>query len=207
MTPFMTRLKNRAPATDPPSASTSSLSAKPGDIKLKDAKRKDAKRKDTKLKDTKLKDAKRKDTEPIGPTAAASQKTSGWRKLGNAIKRYPNVSQLLLFFALIGGTSLILLTMLFKDAWSDRYNNIAILRAILTMELSREETRVIEDSPERVVTHTFKTLEPHVEADGWVWINRFGNTITYGKQDQRMIASCSPYSPLYMICDLGEIPN
>jgi hypothetical protein len=37
-------------------------------------------------------------------------------------------------------------------------------------------------------------------------MNRFGSTITYGQQDQRLIASCSPYSPLYVICDLSEIP-
>ena len=105
----------------------------------------------------------------------------------------------------MGGTSLVLLYLLFRGAWSDRDDNVAVLSNILKMELSREDARVLNESPERVITHTFKTLEPHVEADGWTWVNRFGNTITYGKQNQRMIAACRPYSPLYMICDLGEI--
>ncbi|MFK8182088.1 MAG: hypothetical protein AB8B99_01850 [Phormidesmis sp.] len=136
-----------------------------------------------------------------------NQKKGSLRTLGHIILRYPNVAQILLFLTVIGGTSLVLIGLLFQGAWSDRDNNFAILNTILKMELNREDVRTLEDSPERVLTHTFRTLEPHVEADGWTWINRIGKTITYGKQDQRMIASCRPYSPLYMICELGEIPQ
>lgn len=137
----------------------------------------------------------------------SQKKKGGWRRFAGTILRYPNVAQVLLFLVVMGGTSLVLLCLLFKGAWSDRDNNLKVINTILKMELQREDARMLETSPERIVTHTFKTLEPHVEADGWTWVNRFGNTITYGKQEQRMIASCRPYSPLYMICDLGEIPN
>lgn len=108
---------------------------------------------------------------------------------------------------LLSGTSVVFLYLLFQGAWRDRANNATLLGTILKMELAREEARVIEDSPEHVITHTFKTLDGYVAKDDWVWLNRFGSTVTYGKQEQRMIASCRPYSPLYIICNLSEIPQ
>jgi len=198
----MTHLKHREPATDLPSTSTSvaqasSFSAEPSSTAS------------SSLQSILAPSAEQAlaPTPKQLPSKPASRKPSRLSKLGRAIAHHPNISQTLLFLTATGGATLVLLCLLFKGAWSDRHNNPAIISAILKMELAREDVRVIESAPERVVTHSFDTLEPHVEADGWEWINRFGNTITYGKQDQRMIASCSPYSPLYMICDLGEIPK
>lgn len=206
----MTRLKNREPATDLPPASTSpnAAAANLSAVSLLEDKPpadKPSKTEQTTQQSAQSDSAIAPQNPPQPNPPQPSRPTSGWRKLGSAIKRHPNVSQTLLFLMLIGGTSAVLLTLLFRDAWSDRYNNVAVLSTILKMELNREDARILEGSPDRVVTHTFRTLEPHVEADGWEWMNRFGNTITYGRQDQRMIASCSAYSPLYMICDLGEI--
>ena len=216
----MTRLKHREPATNLPSASASSTSA-PSRATQKSAAQQSAAQKNTAKKSTAQKNTAKSAFTPSSKSGDSSadgllgkglpekgpSKRSRLRRLGRAIAHYPNLAQMLIFMMAIGGTSLVLLGLLFRDAWSDRHNNTAIISAILKMELAREDFRVIESSPERVVTHTFATLEPHVEADGWTWINRFGNTITYGKQDQRMIASCSPYSPLYVVCDLGEIPK
>lgn len=228
----MTRLTNREPATDLPStpATSASDSTKSGATGLLESQPSSTQKAPTRsifapkapaeasprsssaqtsveTTERETKDAK------LSPKSAAqtadgnADKAGFWRKLGRAIKRYPNISQTLIFALLISGTSVALLSLLFKDAWSDRHDNTEVIATILKMELNREDVRVLNDSPERVVTHTFETLEPHVESDGWTWVNRFGNTITYGKQDQRMIASCAPYSPLYMVCDLGEIPK
>ena len=225
----MTRLKNREPATDLPSTLTSPAdqpSSAKAAIDKKNIDKKALNKTDLSRTDLDHPESVQLSTSPTlevtettAPQEVSVQKdkqkaqpktkrqTSQWRKLGRAIKRYPNASQTLLFLMIISGTSVVLLSLLFREAWSDRYNNLAIISNILKMELNREDFRLLEDSPERVVTHTFQTLEPHVEADGWSWVNRFGNTITYGKQDQRMIASCAPYSPLYIVCDLGEIPK
>ena len=74
------------------------------------------------------------------------------------------------------------------------------------MEVGRESTHPIDNDPQKVVTRSFTSLEPHVAEDDWEWRNRFGSTITYQKQDRWLIASCSPYSPLYLVCDLSEVP-
>jgi hypothetical protein len=131
-----------------------------------------------------------------------------WRKLRRGVSNHPRLLvQLAVLLMLLGGTSTMLLHSLFKGAWSQHQDNVAILGSILKMELGHENSRAIpDDNTQRVVTRSFSTLESHVEADGWKWLNRFGSTITYGKRDQRLIASCSPYSPLYVICDLSEIP-
>ncbi|MEL7226831.1 MAG: hypothetical protein AAGL17_18850, partial [Cyanobacteria bacterium J06576_12] len=94
----------------------------------------------------------------------------------------------------------------FKDAWSPQYDNLVILKTIFKMELNREDTRMVGEDPQQVITRSYQSLEPYVEDDGWVWVNRFGGTITYGKQEQRLIASCDAYSPLYLVCNLSEIP-
>ena len=107
---------------------------------------------------------------------------------------------------LFSGTSLFLLYSLFKGAWSPHQDNVAVLKTILKMELERENSRLLDLEPHKVVTRSYQSLDPHVASDGWVWINRFGSTITYGKQEQRLIASCSAYSPLYLVCSLSEIP-
>lgn len=139
------------------------------------------------------------------PVISVPKKPGKLRRIRNFVGRHPVLTQTLAFSAITGGTSLVLLCILFKGAWSDHKNNLAILNAIFKMETSRQSTLMVNDDSQKVVTRTFSTLEPHLEDDGWTWINRFGSTITYGKQDQRLIASCSPYSPLYIVCDLSEI--
>ena len=74
------------------------------------------------------------------------------------------------------------------------------------MELGRNSALEIDENPQRVVTRSFTSLEPYVTNDNWEWHNRFGSTITYTKPDRWLIASCSPYSPLYLVCDLSEVP-
>ncbi len=139
--------------------------------------------------------------------AATVAKPSRWRKLRTGISKHPRLIQLAVLLLLLGGTSAVSLYCLFKGAWPKHQDNVAILGSILKMELSRENSRAIDDNnTQRVVTRSFASLEEYVEADGWKWLNRFGSTMTYGKQEQRLIASCSPYSPLYVICDLSEIP-
>ncbi len=143
----------------------------------------------------------------LSPVQAASipPKNSRLRRIGQFAGRHSTLTQVVIFMAIASGTSLVLLYLLFKGAWSDHKDNFAILNTIFKMETSRESSLMIGDNDQRVVTRTFSTLEPHLETDGWTWINRFGSTITYGKQDQRLIASCSPYSPLYIVCDFSEI--
>lgn len=233
----MTRLKDREPPTNAPSTLTpadKSISSKDKEARSQEAKSQEAKSQKAKSQkasqrsasqsafaphirkaETKQNDGFRSDgsgksthdRKIATQREGQKEKVSLWRRFGRAVKRHPNVSQTLFFLILVSGTSVVLLSILFKGAWNTQRDNLAILSAILKMELNREDARVLEESPERVVTHNFRTLEPHVAADGWEWENRFGNTITYAKQDQRMIASCSPYSPLYMVCDLGEIPQ
>ncbi|MGB3300705.1 MAG: hypothetical protein WBA76_20770 [Phormidesmis sp.] len=137
---------------------------------------------------------------------AVASKPSRWHSIRKAIAQHPQLAQIALFLTIISGTSAVLLCILFKGAWSSHQDNFAILSSIVKMELGGEDSRAINSNSEQLITRTFVTLEPSLEADGWSWINRFGSTMTYGKQDQRLIASCSPYSPLYIICDLSEIP-
>lgn len=139
-------------------------------------------------------------------TLVSLSKQSSWRKSRKTLIHHPQLVQLALFLTLMSGASAVLLCLLFKGAWVSHQDNFAILSSITKMELSREDARAVNGDSERLVTRTFATLEPSLKADGWSWINRFGSTMTYGKQDQRLIASCSPYSPLYIICDLSEIP-
>jgi hypothetical protein len=137
----------------------------------------------------------------------AGRKNISWQRFRRGVAAHPRLLQLAVLLLLMGSTSAVLLYFLFRGAWPNHPDNAAILGSILKMELSREDSRAIhDDNTQRVVTRTFSTLERYVEADGWTWMNRFGSTITYGQQDQRLIASCSPYSPLYVICDLSEIP-
>ena len=128
------------------------------------------------------------------------------RRLGRMLARHPRLAQSFGLLTLTTGTGLFLLYLLFRGAWSAHQDNLSVLHTIFKMETQRESTLAISEDPQQVVTRSYDTLEPHVGADDWVWINRFGSTITYGKQEQRLIASCSPYSPLYMVCSLSEIP-
>jgi len=128
------------------------------------------------------------------------------RRVGGAIARHPRITQTAVLLLLATGTGCFLLYSLFKGAWSPHQDNIGILTTIFKMELNREDTRVLEDDSRQVITRSYQSLEPYVAEDEWVWVNRFGSTITYGRQDQRLIASCSAYSPLYMVCSLSEIP-
>lgn len=108
--------------------------------------------------------------------------------------------------AIATGTAFFLLYTLFEGAWSVNQDNFAILQTIFKMELGRESTLAINENPQRVMTRSFTSLEPYVAKDNWEWRNRFGSTITYANQERLLIASCSPYSPLYLVCDLSEIP-
>lgn len=139
-------------------------------------------------------DSKLKNSKP-------SRRKRAWGRIG----RHPRLVTAAVLLSLASGTGLLLLYLLFRGAWSGHQDNLAILHTIFKMEIAQEDTLEIDGNPQQVVTRTYLTLEPHVEHDGWMWINRFGSTITYGKHDQRLIASCSHYSPLYLICDLSEI--
>ncbi len=132
------------------------------------------------------------------------------RRVGAGIVRHPVLIQIALLLILAGGASCFLLYSLFKGAWSPEKDNLSILKTIFKMEVSRKSTLAIEQDPQQVVTRSYQSLEPYVATEDWIWINRFGSTSTYGKQDgnrdQRLIASCSAYSPLYLVCSLSEIP-
>lgn len=147
-----------------------------------------------------------KDDSKSQTSKGSKPKVGRLKKLCRAITRHPRITTTALLLILASGTGIVLLCLLFKGAWSGHRDNVAVLQTILKMELEREDTLAINDDAQQVVTRTYLTLEPHVAQDDWTWINRFGSTITYGKQDQRLIASCSAYSPLYLICDLSEIP-
>ncbi|MEO1387694.1 MAG: hypothetical protein AAFV85_10015 [Cyanobacteria bacterium J06634_6] len=153
---------------------------------------------------------KERESATVAPTSVVSPdampKPGRLRSVGQAIARHPKITQAVVLLILISGTGVFLLYLLFRDAWSPEHDNIGVMRTIFQMETQRESTLPLEDNPQQVVTRSYQTLENSVEADGWVWINRFGSTITFGKQEQRMIASCSPYSALYLVCNLGEIP-
>ena len=152
----------------------------------------------------------------VAPSAESRPKPGRLRQVGRAIARHPKITQVVVLLLLVSGTGIFLLYLLFRDAWSPEQDNIGVLRTIWRMELARKSTLAIEEAaqaenfpaqmPQQVVTRSYQTLETEVDSDGWVWINRFGSTITYGKQEQRMIASCSPYSALYLVCTLSEIP-
>ncbi|MEM9152428.1 MAG: hypothetical protein AAGB19_18500 [Cyanobacteria bacterium P01_F01_bin.3] len=138
-------------------------------------------------------------------TEPAQPKFSRLRHVGQAIARHPRITQAAVLLMLTTGTGVFLLYSLFKGAWSPHQDNIGILTTIFKMEMRRENTQLIDDNPQQVITRSYKSLESHVSDDNWVWINRFGSTVTYGRQEQRIIASCSAYSPLYLICSLSEI--
>jgi hypothetical protein len=131
---------------------------------------------------------------------------SRWYRFRAGVARRPWLLQVPLLLLVISGTGLFLMHSLFKGAWSQHRDNFAILRTIFVMELSRDDALALKGDSQQVITRAYGSLEPYLATDGWVWINRFGSTITYGREDQRLIASCSPYSPLYLICDLSEIP-
>ena len=133
-------------------------------------------------------------------------KPSTWRRLRMTAARHPRLVQFGVLSAIATGTAFFLLYSLFKGAWSTNQDNFAILQTIFKMEIGRDSTLAIDDNPQRVITRSFTSLEPHVAQNDWEWSNRFGSTITYQKQDRWLIASCSPYSPLYLVCDLSEVP-
>lgn len=133
-------------------------------------------------------------------------KPSAWRRLRMSAARHPRLVQFGLLSTIAAGTTCFLLYSLFKGAWSSNQNNFAILQTIFKMEAGRNSTLPIDGDPQRVVTRSFTSLEPYVAQDDWAWRNRFGSTITYQNQDRWLIASCSPYSPLYLVCDLSEVP-
>jgi len=143
---------------------------------------------------------------PSTTATPARAKTSRLRRVGRALARHPRLTQTAVLLMLATGTGAFLLYSVFKGAWSPHQDNIGVLTTIFKMELNRENTRAIGEDSQHVITRSYQSLEPYVADDEWVWINRFGGTITYGKQDQRLIASCSAYSPLYLICNLSEIP-
>ncbi|MEL6604233.1 MAG: hypothetical protein AAFP20_13520 [Cyanobacteria bacterium J06614_10] len=148
-----------------------------------------------------------KEREPdtaVVTTPAVRPKASRLRKVGAAIARHPRLIQAAVLLTLASGVGVFLLCLLFKEAWSPEKDNVTVLRTIFKMEIERRDTLPITDA--QVVTRSYETLDPYVGEEGWTWVNRFGSTLTYGKQDQRLIASCSPYSPLYLICSLSEIP-
>lgn len=131
---------------------------------------------------------------------------SRWRSVRAQVARRARLLQIAGLLLTLGGTSIFLLCLLFRDAWSEHQDNFGILQTILKMELGRDDALAIENDSQQVVTRAYANLEPYLETDGWIWINRFGSTMTYGREEQRLIASCSPYSPLYLICNLSEIP-
>ena len=139
------------------------------------------------------------------PISTVSQPSS-WRRLRMSAARHPRLIQLGVLSVIATGTTLFLLYSLFKGAWSANQNNFAILQTIFKMELDRESAHTLNDNPQKVVTRSFTSLEPYVAENNWEWRNRFGSTITYQKQDRWLIASCTPYSPLYLVCDLSEAP-
>jgi len=134
------------------------------------------------------------------------KKPSRLRRMGSAIARHPKLTQFFILLTLTSGTTLFLLYLLFRGAWSTHQENLPVLRAIWLMETKRESTWAMDEETQRVVTRSYETLEKHVQKDDWTWVNRFGATITYSKQDKRMIASCRAYSPLYLTCNLSKLP-
>ncbi|MEL7143131.1 MAG: hypothetical protein AAGL08_13030 [Cyanobacteria bacterium J06573_11] len=142
----------------------------------------------------------------VTPSSDTPKPPSKLRRAGRFVARHPRWVQAFLLLALTSGTGCFLLYSLFKGAWTPERDNLTILQTIFKMELERDSTRRIDGDPQQVVTRSYQSLEPYLEEDGWVWVNRFGSTITYGNQNKRLIASCSPYSPLYMVCSLSEIP-
>ena len=148
-------------------------------------------------------DAKQPATAELKSTVS---KPNRWRRMRMTAARHPRLVQFGILSAIATATLCFLLYSLFKGAWSANQDNFAILQTIFKMELGRNSTLAIDDNPQRVVTRSFTSLEPYVAEDDWEWRNRFGSTITYAKQDRWLIASCSPYSPLYLVCDLSEVP-
>ncbi len=142
----------------------------------------------------------------LNPLPLASSKSNRSNRVGATMARHSTLIQIALSLVLVSGTGCFLLYLLFRGAWSPDKDNVSILRTIFKMEVSRKNTLTLEGDPQQVVTRSYQSLEPYVAAENWIWINRFGDTVTYGKQDQRLIASCSAYSPLYLVCNLGEIP-
>ncbi|MGB3765886.1 MAG: hypothetical protein WA947_04965 [Phormidesmis sp.] len=134
------------------------------------------------------------------------RRPSTWRRLRMSAARHPRIVQLGVLSAIATGTAFFLLYSLFKGAWSENQDNFAILHTIFKMEIGRDSALAIDNNPQRVTTRSFTSIEPYVAKDNWEWRNRFGSTITYQKQDRWLIASCSPYSPLYLVCDLSEVP-
>ena len=140
------------------------------------------------------------------PEAAPKQRFKVVRGTGRFIRRHPRFSQTLLVLMIVGGTGLFLLHSLFREAWSSERDHLSVMRTIFDLETAREDALPIDDDLQQVITRSYQDLEPYVAEEGWVWENRFGSTITYAKQDKHLIASCGPYSALYMICNLSEVP-
>lgn len=128
-----------------------------------------------------------------------------WRRITARVAHHPRILTGLALLAIVGSTSALLGYQLFKGAWANHRDNAKIVRTLLKMELAQASALPLENNPQQLITRTYSTLEPHLEADGWQWINRFGSTSTYAKPNQQLIVSCSPYSPLYLICDVSEI--
>lgn len=129
------------------------------------------------------------------------------RQLRRWLGQHPKIVQLACLITLTSGTTFVLLALLFKGAWTTYPdNNLAVLRSIFLMETSRDTARTIANDDSQVVTRSFNSLDPYLSADDWSWVNRFGNTVTYTREDEHLIASCRSYSPVYMVCNLSEIP-
>lgn len=81
-----------------------------------------------------------------------------------------------------------------------------ILKAILSLEVTRADIAVVGSNPKRMLVRSFSSLRSHLEQQGWTWQDQLGAQVVYRKDEQPLNGSCGMYSRHYMICDLDQNP-
>lgn len=109
----------------------------------------------------------------------------------------------LLFF---GSSSILIFLLYFGAALSQEKDTPEILKAAISMELTRANVAMVSSNQQRLLVRTFPSLKTYLEQHGWTWKDQMGAFVVYSKEKRRLDANCVMYSRSYMICNLNQVP-
>jgi hypothetical protein len=108
------------------------------------------------------------------------------------------------FLMLCSSVGVLFFLSLFGTALRQEKDTPDILRAVLSMELTRANVTPVNSNQKRLLVKTFSSLTTHLGKQGWIWIDQAGAVVSYRKGNQNLYANCGMYSRNYMICDLSQ---
>jgi hypothetical protein len=72
---------------------------------------------------------------------------------------------------------------LFGTALHQEKDTPDILKAILSMELTRANVTPVNSNQNRLLVKTFSSLKTYLEKQGWIWIDQAGAVVLYRKEN------------------------